>query len=41
VQEINMAAYRKRLLKAGQVLEWDGRDYGGKGSKKPPSKPAG
>jgi hypothetical protein len=28
VQEIDKAAYRRALLKAGQILEWDGTGYG-------------
>jgi len=27
VQDIDMAAYRKALLAAGQVLQWDSRGY--------------
>ena len=29
VQNIDMATYRKELLDAGQILEWDGTGYGG------------
>ena len=29
VQSIDMTAYRKELLNAGQILEWDGTGYGG------------
>ena len=29
VQNIDMIAYRRELLDAGQILEWDGTGYGG------------